>query len=692
MEQLMGNLNNRVAPNCGISDESVLGFLARVISNTVANQLSFPVSAISPKDDLSNIGLSSLDTIRISQRISELLSINISAAILYGHRNIHSLVRYLILRYPTQTEAAYKKAVFANRQTIDSADGNRNQNCDAAGGHIGSGRLNGGTEKRKYLVLLSGSSTQEVKFFARKTATYIDRFDDSDFEVLKGLELYFLFEHPKFHSRLAIVCEDMSSLKSNIDLYLNDKHSNCWFSTAEYAHKNVRLFVNSYPSGDSIVRVLLEKNKLDLIAYLWVNHIDIDIKSHYYPAHIEEFRPQVDKIRTELFDSSHSATSLPSISNIKLGTSAAPYDSALERIAEAFFELEELCVYSTKYIFSLIKGKIARSTTFTLDDLLSFFSAKIRHARLIAAMAEILVKNGVLDRNERGYRQVQSISAYDIEPDAHNERLNLFAKNYPEFSKHIDLLRASVTDSLKILSGEKSAIEVLFPSMSMCLVEPVYRNNVLADYYNRVASVFLDAILSGFESKMNGEKITIIEIGAGTGGTSATLFSTLQPYKNKVAYVYTDISTGFVQYGKSHYTGALPDMKFCTLDIETDPSWQYQELLGSADIVISANAVHATSNIMRAVSNIRALLKPRGLVILNEVVDFQVYSTLTFGLLEGWWLYEDSEIRIPNSPLLSAKMWSDVFKSCGFGSIVFGNDCLENKATPFQDIVVAQLE
>jgi polyketide synthase PksM len=252
-------------------------------------------------------------------------------------------------------------------------------------------------------------------------------------------------------------------------------------------------------------------------------------------------------------------------------------------------------------------------------------------------------------------------------------------------------LRASVTDSLKILSGERSAIEVLFPSMSMRLVEPVYRNNVLADYYNKVTSVFLDKIL-GFKSNTPGEKITIIEIGAGTGGTSAGLFATLQPYKNKVLYVYTDISAGFVQYGKGHYAGALPDMRFCTLDIETDPSEQYRELVGSADIVISANAVHATSNIKRAVSNIRALMKPRGLVILNEVVDFQVYSTLTFGLLEGWWLYEDSEIRIPNSPLLSAKMWSDVFKSCGFGSIVSGNDCLKNQATSFQDIIVAQLE
>lgn len=692
MEQLMNNLNNRVASNCGISDESVFVFLAGVISDTVATQLSLPVSAISLKDNLGNIGLSSLDTIHISQSISQLLATKISAAILYGHRNINSLVRYLILRYPTQTEAAYQQAVFRNLQAIDNADENRSPNREAAGGYIRSSQLGDDTRNHKYLILLSGSCTQAVKCFARKLVAYIDQFDDKDCEVLKGLELYCLFEHPRFYNRLAIVCEDVGSLKSHIGSYLNDKHTNCCFPTAEYAYKNVSLFANSHLSGNNVVRMLFEKNKLALIAYLWANQVPINLKSHYYPEHIETLRPQVAKIRAALFNSRHSESSLPSLSGIKLGTSAELRDSTPERIAEAFFELEELCVYSTKYIFASIMGKIERSMTFTLDDLISFFSANAKHARLIAAMAEILVRNRVLERNERVYRQAQSLSVYDIPPDVYSDKLTLFAKSHPEFSKHIDLLRASVTNSLKILSGEKSAIEVLFPSMSMRLVEPVYRNNMLADYYNKVASVFLDAIVNAFRSKMNGERITIIEIGAGTGGTSAALFSALQPYGNKVSYVYTDISAGFVQYGKSHYAGALPGMKFCMLDIESDFAERYNELLGSADIVVSANAVHATSNIMRAVSNICALLKPRGLVILNEVVDFQVYSTLTFGLLEGWWLYEDAEIRIPHSPLLSTQMWSDVFKSCGFGPIVSGNDCLKNQATLFQDIVVAQLE
>jgi SAM-dependent methyltransferase/acyl carrier protein len=691
MVQTPGNLYNIATSKCGMSDASAFSFWVNVIRNNVASQLSIPVAAVSLKDNLSNIGLSSLDTIKISRSISELLSINISPAILYGHRNIELLVKYLILRYPIQTEERYKKALLPNQQTDDSAGGNGNRNYDTAR-YIRSAQLNDYTKRYKCLILLSGSSTQEVELLVGKIRAYIDRFDSDDFDVLKAIELYFLFEHPEFHNRLAITCEDISSLKRNIDLYLSDKHSYWLSSTRAYTHKNVRLFGESYLCDYSMARVLLAANKLDQVAYLWVNQIDINIRSHYYQDHIDKFRPQVNKIRDALFGSGHSETFLPSISNITFDSSDASYDCALERIAGAFFELEELCVYSTKYIFASIIENIASSTTFTLDELIGFFSANIKHARLIAAMAEILVKNGVLDRNAHVYTQVQSVSVYDVKPEAHNERLNLFARNHPELRPHIDLLRATVADTPNILSGKKSAIEVLFPLMSMRLVEPIYRNNVLADYYNRVASLFLDAILARRKSGANRKKITILEIGAGTGGTSTSLFSTLQPYGNEVVYVYTDISAGFVQHGKGHYSGVLPEIKFRTLDIEANPSEQYKELLGSADVVISANAVHATSDIRRAVSNIRALMKPGGVVILNEVVAFQVYSTLTFGLLEGWWLYEDSEIRIPNSPLLSAKTWSDVLKSCGFRSIVSGNDCLNNKATAFQDIIVAQLE
>jgi hypothetical protein len=47
------------------------------------------------------------------------------------------------------------------------------------------------------------------------------------------------------------------------------------------------------------------------------------------------------------------------------------------------------------------------------------------------------------------------------------------------------------------------------------------------------------------------------------------------------------------------------------------------------------------------VANAKALLKAQGLLLVNELTESHLFSHLTFGLLEGWWLYEDAELRLP---------------------------------------------
>ncbi len=42
-----------------------------------------------------------------------------------------------------------------------------------------------------------------------------------------------------------------------------------------------------------------------------------------------------------------------------------------------------------------------------------------------------------------------------------------------------------------------------------------------------------------------------------------------------------------------------------------------------------------------------------GLLIANELTSKTDFLTLTFGLTDGWWLFEDAERRMPGAPLLS---------------------------------------
>lgn len=54
---------------------------------------------------------------------------------------------------------------------------------------------------------------------------------------------------------------------------------------------------------------------------------------------------------------------------------------------------------------------------------------------------------------------------------------------------------------------------------------------------------------------------------------------------------------------------------------------------------------------------------------MNEISENTLFFHLTFGLLDGWWLYEDASLRIPGCPILSGDSWQKVLSEQGFDSV-----------------------
>jgi hypothetical protein len=74
---------------------------------------------------------------------------------------------------------------------------------------------------------------------------------------------------------------------------------------------------------------------------------------------------------------------------------------------------------------------------------------------------------------------------------------------------------------------------------------------------------------------------------------------------------------------------------------------------GGCDAVFATNVLHATCNMAATLQQCKALLRTGGLLLVNELCARTDFLTLTFGLTDGWWLFDDAELRIPGSPLLS---------------------------------------
>jgi len=249
------------------------------------------------------------------------------------------------------------------------------------------------------------------------------------------------------------------------------------------------------------------------------------------------------------------------------------------------------------------------------------------------------------------------------------DRKEQVVARFPEVSAHVALLWTCLQQYPAILKGEARATDVIFPESSMRLVEGVYRGNVVSDRCNQEVADMVESFVKTRLPELNvDEKIRIIEVGAGTGGTTAAVLNSISSYGDRIQYLYTDLSAGFTQHGKRQFATTYPFVQFKVLDIENDVQAQGYAA-GEFDVVIGANVLHATRNVRNTIRNAKRLLKTNGWLVLNEVTAIQDFTTLTFGLLEGWWLFDDPEIRLQGAPLLSAALWERLLKEEGYKAV-----------------------
>ncbi|MEU3571652.1 SDR family NAD(P)-dependent oxidoreductase, partial [Kitasatospora sp. NPDC036755] len=241
----------------------------------------------------------------------------------------------------------------------------------------------------------------------------------------------------------------------------------------------------------------------------------------------------------------------------------------------------------------------------------------------------------------------------------------------PDRAAELRLASAMLGALPGILTGRVRPTDVMFPRGSMELVEGCYRDNRAADLFNRAMSGTAALLAADRLRREPGTRLRILEVGAGTGGTSVGMFAALQPYRDDIeSYVYTDLSKAFLNHARASYGPEVPYLDYRLLDIERPLAGQ-DVPEGTFDLVIAANVLHATKDTRNTLRNAKAALRPGGWLLLNELSAFDLFSHVTFGLLEGWWLFDDRSLRIPGSPALSPESWREVLAGEGFRTIVF---------------------
>lgn len=172
----------------------------------------------------------------------------------------------------------------------------------------------------------------------------------------------------------------------------------------------------------------------------------------------------------------------------------------------------------------------------------------------------------------------------------------------------LDYIRSSLDSLPDLLEGRVEAQNLLFPEGALTYVRALYRENLMASYLNEAVS----ALVAGLAG--SARALRILEIGAGSGGTTESLIPALAG--RRVEYHFTDAAAFFLPEARARY-GHLPGMRFDLLNIDEDIRAQ-GFLPESYDVVLAAGVLENARDQRRALENIRLLTAPQGWVVLTE--------------------------------------------------------------------------
>lgn len=275
-----------------------------------------------------------------------------------------------------------------------------------------------------------------------------------------------------------------------------------------------------------------------------------------------------------------------------------------------------------------------------------------RYGKLVALLRNLLQShphsNGGMDNTQ--------------EPEA---LLHHLRTAYPGHSHDYDLIELVGPKLADCLTGDVEGVQLIFGSAEgRETVSAMYGQSPINLVWIRQLRDLLQGLMCRLLPSLPGdtcEPLRILEVGAGTTGTSAQIIPMLAQLGVPVQYTVTDISSSLVAAARKRFR-QYEWVHYRALDLEKPVA---TELLQSQHIVLATNCVHATRDIVETACRLREMLRSDGALLMLEMTQTLVWVDLIFGLLEGWWQFEDGR----SHALVPASMWKETLLRAGYGHV-----------------------
>jgi SAM-dependent methyltransferase len=333
----------------------------------------------------------------------------------------------------------------------------------------------------------------------------------------------------------------------------------------------------------------------------------------------------------------------------------------------------ELSAFGTRWLLRIFQDMGVMTTpdqVYDLPDLIRRLGILPKYERLCAALLRLLAREQVLRLSGECIQMLpraSTLALRDVETECGRFAAD-FCASYAAFQPLLELMYRCLGQFADVLTGRIEANDVVFPHGSMDAFAGMFRGNRAADYFNGLVAEIVLARMTMLRQHSPEVRLSVLEIGAGTGSTTRVVVEKIQHLAGAFTFCYSDISSAFTRRGEKTFGARFPWMTFARLNIEEDLLAQgFQP--ESFDLVYAANVLHDTRSIAHTLTQVKALLKPGGLLIVNEFTAMKDFLLFTGALLHGYWLFEDSDLRLQDSCLLSVDRWQEALTAAGFQQV-----------------------
>jgi SAM-dependent methyltransferase len=182
------------------------------------------------------------------------------------------------------------------------------------------------------------------------------------------------------------------------------------------------------------------------------------------------------------------------------------------------------------------------------------------------------------------------------------------------------------------LRGQRSAQAILFKGPGLVLWEAYFSPaNGLHDIHNQLAAAGLARVWRSRPSPRR-----VLELGAGTGGTSHALYRALDGLDggDRAELTISDVAPSLLLRTMERYGLDPSRVQRRKLDFESE--FEAQGVPGGIDVIVATNALHNARDLAGTLQRCRRALAPGGALILSESLcgaDGAVHQDFVFNLL-----------------------------------------------------------